>query len=212
VPYIREIITDGHPTLRKVAKKVQPHELSEPLFQQLIEDMFETMYHAPGIGLAAPQINVSKRLFVVHLQDDDKHGPFVVVNPKFALVEGEIESIEGCLSVPGIVGDLSRHEHVVCTGLDRNGKKIELDGAGLFGRCLQHEMDHLDGVLYIDKAKNVRPAVTEEEKAAVAEVEGAGPAHDRAEADNDATEHDAADHDASEHDTSDRDAAAAASA
>ncbi len=183
MPYIREIIIDGHPTLRKVAKKVQPHELSEPLFQQLIDDMFETMYHAPGIGLAAPQINVSKRLFVVHLQDDEKHGPFVVVNPKFTLIEGEIESIEGCLSVPGMVGDLPRHEHVVCVGLDRNGKRIELSGTGLFGRCLQHEMDHLDGVLYLDKAKNVRPAVTDEEKAAVAEVQGDGSAHDHDAAD-----------------------------
>ncbi|MBC5820522.1 MAG: peptide deformylase [Candidatus Eremiobacteraeota bacterium] len=177
MPYLREIIIDGHPTLRKVAKKVQPHELDDPLFQQLIDDMFETMYHAPGIGLAAPQINVSKRLVVVQLQDDDeKHGPFVIVNPKFTLVEGEIESIEGCLSVPGMVGDLSRHEHVVCAGLDRNGKRVELDGAGLFGRCLQHEMDHLNGILYIDTAKNIRPAVTDEEKAALAEVEVAGSA------------------------------------
>ena len=74
----------------------------------------------------------------------------------------------GCPSVPGMVGDLTRFERVVCTGLDRNGKKITLDGTGLFGRCLQHEMDHLDGVLYIDKAKNVRPAESDEE---VAEAE-----------------------------------------
>ncbi len=66
-----------------------------------------------------------------------------------------------------MIGDLTRHEHVVCSGLDRNGSKIELDGTGLFGRCLQHEMDHLDGVLYIDKAKNMRPAETAEEKAAL---------------------------------------------
>ncbi|MDQ2907847.1 MAG: peptide deformylase [Candidatus Eremiobacteraeota bacterium] len=176
MPYIREIITDGHPSLRKVAKKVSLGELRDPLFQQLIDDMFHTMYHAPGIGLAAPQVNVSKRLFVVDLQDDEKHGPFVVVNPKFSVTEGEIESIEGCLSVPDMIGDLPRHEHVVCTGLDRTGAKVELDGTGLFGRCLQHEMDHLDGVLYIDKAKNIRPAKTEEEKAVahdgVADVAG----------------------------------------
>jgi len=172
VPYIREILRDGHPTLRKVAKKVQPDELADPLFQQLIDDMFETMYHAPGIGLAAPQINIGKRLFVVDLQDEtDDHGPLVVVNPKFSTIEGEIDSIEGCLSVPGMIGDLKRHERVVCTGLDRHGKKIELDGTGLFGRCLQHEMDHLDGVLYIDKALNIRPAQTDEEKAALAEAD-----------------------------------------
>ncbi len=180
VPYIREIMTDGHPTLRKVAKKVHPQELHDPLFQQLIDDMFETMYHAPGIGLAAPQVNIPKRLFVVDLRDEaGEHGPFVVVNPKFTVTEGEIDSIEGCLSVPGMIGDLKRHERVVCAGLDRHGNKVELDGTGLFGRCLQHEMDHLDGVLYIDKAQNVRPAVTEEEKEALAEVQVEGAAPER---------------------------------
>jgi peptide deformylase len=167
--YIREIITDGHPTLRKVAKKVDPSEIPDPMFQQLLDDMFATMYKAPGIGLAAPQIAISKRIFTIDLQnDDDAHGPFVLINPKFTVTEGEIESVEGCLSVPGMVGDLIRWEHVVCTGLDRTGKKISLDGTGLFGRCLQHEMDHLNGVLYVDKAKNLRPAETDEE---VEEVE-----------------------------------------
>jgi peptide deformylase len=164
--YLREIITDGHPTLRKVAKRVNLTEIADPIFQQLIDDMFETMYHAPGIGLAAPQINISKRVFTVDLQDEDPdHGPLVVINPKFTVTEGEIEATEGCLSVPGMVGEMKRFEHVVCTGLDRHGKKIELDGTELFGRCLQHEMDHLDGILYIDKAQNIRPAVTEEEQA-----------------------------------------------
>lgn len=164
--YLREIITEGHPTLRRVAKRVNPQEILDPIFQQLIDDMFETMYAAPGIGLAAPQVNVSKRIFTVDLQDDDPaHGPLVVINPKFTVMEGEIEATEGCLSVPGMVGEMKRFEHVVCTGLDRHGKKIELDGTELFGRCLQHEMDHLDGILYIDKAQNLRPAVTEEEQA-----------------------------------------------
>ena len=171
MPYIRPIIHDGHPTLRKVAKKVDLAELDDPLFQQLIDDMFFTMYDAPGIGLAAPQINVSKRLFVVDIQDADEHGPFVVINPKFTLTEGMIESIEGCLSVPGMVGDITRFEHVVCAGIDRNGAKIELDGTGLFGRCLQHEMDHLNGVLYVDSAKNIRKAESDEEQAVVVEVE-----------------------------------------
>jgi peptide deformylase len=170
--YVRPILTEGHPTLRKVSKRVSAGELADPLFQQLIDDMFATMYAAPGIGLAAPQINVASRLFVVDLQDDiDDHGPFAIVNPKFTLTEGEIESIEGCLSVPGMVGDLSRFERVVCAGLDREGRKFEVDASGLLARCLQHEMDHLDGVLYIDKAQNVRPAVTEEEKEALAEAE-----------------------------------------
>jgi peptide deformylase len=164
--YVREIIKEGHPTLRKVAKKVDLAELSDPIFQQMLDDMFETMYAAPGIGLAAPQINISKRIFTVDLQDEDEaHGPFVVINPKFTVTEGEIEATEGCLSVPGMVGEMTRFEHVVCTGLDRHGKKIEFDATGLFGRCLQHEMDHLDGKLYIDTAKNIRPAATDEEQA-----------------------------------------------
>ncbi len=164
--YLREIITDGHPTLRKVAKRVDPAEIADPMFQQLIDDMFETMYAAPGIGLAAPQVNVSKRLFTVDLGDDDEsHGPLVVINPKFSATEGEIEATEGCLSVPGMVGEITRFEKLVCSGLDRHGKKIELNAEGWFARCLQHEMDHLDGVLYIDKAKNVRAAATAEERA-----------------------------------------------
>ena len=162
MPYIREIITDGHPTLRKVAKKVNPKEISDPLFQQLIEDMFETMYAAPGVGLAAPQVNVSKRMFVMDVQDDE-HEPAVVINPKIELAEEEVEMTEGCLSVPGYVGEITRHRKVAVSGLDRNGQKIRLEGEGLFAQCLQHEIDHLNGVLYIDKAKNVRKPETEEE-------------------------------------------------
>ena len=172
MPYVRPILTDNHPSLRRAAKKVDPNEISDPLFQQLIDDMFATMYAAPGIGLAAPQIDVGKRVFVIDLQDGEaQHGPLVIVNPKFTIFEGEIESIEGCLSVPGFIGDVTRFERVVCAGLDRHGRRISVEGAGdLFSRCLQHEMDHLDGILYVDKARNVRPAVTEEE---VAEAEAA---------------------------------------
>jgi peptide deformylase len=169
--YLREIITDGHPTLRKVAKRVDPAEIAQPKFQQLIDDMFATMYDAPGIGLAAPQINVSKRMFTVDLQDDDDaHGPLVLINPKFTDLDGEVDLTEGCLSVPGMVGEVTRFERLTCTALDRHGKKIVIAAEGYFARCLQHEMDHLDGVLYTDKARNIRPARTEEE---VAEAEAA---------------------------------------
>lgn len=171
MPYIREIITDGHPTLRKVAKKVDPKEIADPLFQQLIDDMFETMYAAPGVGLAAPQVNVSKRMFVMDVQEDG-HEPAVVINPKFELTEQEEEMTEGCLSVPGYVGEITRFHRVAVSGLDRYGNKIRLEGEGLFAQCLQHEIDHLNGVLYVDKAKNVRKAQTEEE-VAVAEAAAA---------------------------------------
>ena len=160
--YLREIITDGHPTLRKVAKKVDAKEIADPLFQQLIDDMFATMYAAPGVGLAAPQVNVSKRMFVMDVQDEE-HEPAVVINPKFELTQDEEEMTEGCLSVPGYVGEIVRFKHVAVTGLDRHGNKIRLEGEGLFAQCLQHEIDHLNGVLYIDKAKNVRKAETPEE-------------------------------------------------
>jgi peptide deformylase len=172
MPYVRPIITDGHPTLRKVAKKVDLKELQDPLFQQLVDDMFETMYAAPGVGLAAPQINVSKRLFVMDVGEDDEHpegGAYVVINPKIELQDEEVEMTEGCLSVPGYVGELTRFNHVAVTGYDRNGERIRLEGKGTFAQALQHEIDHLNGVLYIDKAKNVRiPQSKEEEEIAQA--------------------------------------------
>lgn len=179
--YLRTILTDNHPTLRKVAKRVDPAEIAEPLFQQLLDDMFATQYAAPGIGLAAPQIGISKRVFTVDLQDDESpdDGPLVVINPKFTATEGEVEALEGCLSVPGYVGEVTRFEHVVCTGLDRDGKKISLDAHGWFARVLQHEMDHLDGIIYTDKAKDVRLAETDVEKAEAAAIAAEGEAADR---------------------------------
>jgi peptide deformylase len=179
--YLRTILTDNHPTLRKVAKRVDPAEIADPMFQQLIDDMFATQYAAPGIGLAAPQVGVSKRLFTVDLQDDESpnDGPLVLINPKFTLTEGEVEAVEGCLSVPGYVGEVTRYEHVVCTALDRNGKKISFDAHGWFARVLQHEMDHLDGIIYTDKAKNVRLAETEEEIAVAEAVTAEGQAAER---------------------------------
>ena len=124
--------------------------------------MFATMYAAPGVGLAAPQVNVSKRLFVMDVKDDD-HEPAVVINPKFELAQDEEEMTEGCLSVPGYVGEITRFRHVAVSGLDRNGNKIRLEGEGLYAQCLQHEIDHLNGVLYVDKAKNIRKPETQEE-------------------------------------------------
>jgi peptide deformylase len=163
MPYIREILTEGHPALRRVAKKVDPKEIGDPLFQQLIDDMFATMYAAPGVGLAAPQINVSKRMFVMDVHSEE-HEPAVVINPRLERLGEEVELREGCLSVPGMVGEIVRHERAAVTGLDRNGQKIRIEGDGVLGQCLQHEVDHLDGKLYIDRAKNVRPATSDEEK------------------------------------------------
>jgi len=129
-----------------VAKRVNPKEIREPLFQQLVDDMFETMYAAPGVGLAAPQINVSKRIFVMDVHDDE-HEPAVVINPKMEELGEEIELREGCLSVPGLVGEIARFKRAAVSGLDRYGEKIRIEGEGLLAQCLQHEIDHLNGAL-----------------------------------------------------------------
>jgi len=165
--YVRTIVAEGHPVLRRVAKKVEASEIDDPLFQQLIDDMFETMYAAPGVGLAAPQINISKRLFVIDTGEDEDHPEgtkHAVINPKIESAKEELELVEGCLSVPGFVGDIKRYERVAVTGLDRNGKKLRLEGGDLFAQALQHEIDHLNGVLYIDKAKNIRKPKPKEEQ------------------------------------------------
>ena len=165
--YIRPIVGEGDPVLRRVAKKVDPKEIGDPLFQQLIDDMFETMYAAPGVGLAAPQVNVSKRLFVVDAGEDEEHPEgtkHVVINPKIESAREEVDLSEGCLSVPGFIGDITRYERVVVTGLDRNGQKLRLEGGDLFAQALQHEIDHLNGVLYIDKAKDIRKPKPKDEE------------------------------------------------
>lgn len=154
--YVRRILIDPEPVLRKVAKKVTGLELKMPLTQQLIDDMFETMYSAPGIGLAAPQVGVSKRIIVVHVGEDER---YAVINPVLSDFEGEETGIEGCLSIPGKVGDVKRAAACTVTGLDRHGKKIELRAQAMVARCFQHEVDHLDGVLITDKATNMRDAV-----------------------------------------------------
>ena len=130
MPYVRQIVTGDHPTLRKVAKKVAPRELTDPLFQQLIDDLFETMYAAPGVGLAAPQVNVAKRVFVIDVHEDE-HPPAVVINPKIELAQDEGERSEGCLSVPGMVGDITRYNRMLVSGIDRDGNRIRLEGEGL---------------------------------------------------------------------------------
>jgi peptide deformylase len=163
VPYKRTIVTEGDPVLRKEAKRVSESEISDPLFQQLIDDMFLTMYEAPGVGLAAPQVGVSRQLFVIDVKDDE-HEPAAVINPRVVDAGEEREFTEGCLSVPGYVGEIIRFERVAVSGLDRTGRKIRLEGEGLFAQCLQHEIDHLHGMLYSDRAHDVRPVVTEDEE------------------------------------------------
>ena len=116
----------------------------------LIDDMFETMYAAPGVGLAATQVNVHKRVLVADVTREQNQ-PLVFVNPEIIEREGKTEAEEGCLSVPGIFDKLNtRSERVVVRALDRNGKPFELEADGLLAVCIQHEMDHLEGKLFID--------------------------------------------------------------
>lgn len=117
--------------------------------RQLISDMFETMYAEEGIGLAAPQIGVSKRFFVMDVGEDGT--ALAIVNPVIVEEAGSEKGEEGCLSLPGMVGTVERAMEVVVEGYDPEGKPLRLEASGLVARCMQHEIDHLDGVLFIDK-------------------------------------------------------------
>ena len=144
---ILEILTHPDPRLRDVAKPVP--EVGEDL-QPLIDDMFETMYAAPGVGLAATQVGIAKRIAVMDCSE--KHDePLVMINPE--ILESHDPEIvnEGCLSVPGIEDDVTRAHRVKMRALDRHGKSYEVEAEGLFAQCIQHEIDHLDGKLYIDQ-------------------------------------------------------------
>ncbi|MCG3204546.1 MAG: Peptide deformylase [Elusimicrobia bacterium] len=148
---ILRITKHGEPVLRKVASPVQ--DLG-PELQQLIQDMYATMYAAQGIGLAAPQVGVSLRLAVVNVTPDKKRNQFVMINPKIVKREGKVDSDEGCLSLPHVGGALiKRSEKVTVSALNEKGLPITITGDGLLARCLQHEIDHLDGKLIINRAR-----------------------------------------------------------
>jgi len=121
---------------------------------RLIDDMFETMYENKGIGLAGPQVGVGKRVIVVDVNDEggEKLGPFALLNPRIVEQGTELDKHEeGCLSIPNVTGVVERPWHVVVEGLDRRGEPVTLEADGMLARCLQHEIDHLDGVLFIDR-------------------------------------------------------------
>jgi peptide deformylase len=136
------------PRLRTVAKPVDPARI-DPAFQRLLDDMFETMYDAPGIGLAASQVDVHQRFMVIDVSEA-KDAPLVFLNPRIVAQEGVQTCQEGCLSVPGIYADVKRSERITVQALDRNGQSFELQADGLLAVCIQHEMDHLDGKLFVD--------------------------------------------------------------
>ena len=141
--------------LKKVAAPVK--DLDRAL-QTLIDSMIETMYAAPGIGLAAPQVDVSKRLVVVDvsLREGEEAPLIILINPEVVQTNGDTESEEGCLSLPGIVTSVKRADRVLVRGYDREGNQIEVEGEGLLSRVLQHEIDHLNGTLLIDRMSPIK--------------------------------------------------------
>ncbi|MBB1087746.1 peptide deformylase [Lysobacter sp. SG-8] len=158
--------------LRTVAEAVEAGEIGTPGFQTLIDDMFETMYDAPGIGLAASQVDVHKRFMVIDVSED-REQPYVFINPEISARDGEQVYQEGCLSVPGIFADVTRADRITVEYLDREGVKQVLDADGLLAVCIQHEMDHLLGKLFVDylsplKREMVRKKLAKQRRMAAA--------------------------------------------
>ncbi|MCW8887185.1 MAG: peptide deformylase [Motiliproteus sp.] len=141
------------PRLRTVASPVA--EVDDNI-RTIIDDMFETMYEAPGIGLAATQVNVHQRIVVIDLSEE-KDDPLVMINPEYEILDEEREeSQEGCLSVPGYYETVERANHIRLKALDRNGEAYELEASDLLAVCIQHEIDHLDGKLFVDYLSNLK--------------------------------------------------------
>ena len=146
---LRNIRTDEDPVLRTICKPVK--EINEKT-KALIEDMFETMYAENGVGLAAPQVGIVRRIVVI---DDTEGNKLALINPVLTPIGNEIkEGVEGCLSLPGYSGIVDRAAKVHVDALDENGKEVSLDAEGMLAVILQHETDHLDGILYKDQAKD----------------------------------------------------------
>jgi len=143
----------GHPALRQPARRVVPSELVDSATQRLIDDMFETMREYQGIGLAAPQVHVGLRLFVAGADDPDAGmSPVVMVNPEISPIgEATEEDWEGCLSIPDIRGRVPRRAEILVRSLDRHGREHTTTESGFPARVIQHETDHLDGVLFLDR-------------------------------------------------------------
>ncbi|CAM2820859.1 peptide deformylase [Paenibacillus sediminis] len=153
---IRLIVKEPDQVLHKVAKEVTK---ITPNVQKLLTDMAETMYDADGVGLAAPQVGILKRIIVVDVGDE--HGLIELINPEIIDQEGEQLGPEGCLSIPGLNGEVRRAFKVTVKGLDRNGNEITITGTDLLARCFQHEIDHLNGVLFTDIAEKVYPVTND---------------------------------------------------
>ena len=151
---IREILKYPHPLLKKRSQEVD--EIDGEL-KKLVQDMTETMYDAGGVGLAAPQVGISRRVIVVDVNPiDPQHSLFVMINPEIVLEEGDVDHEEGCLSVPDCLEKVKRREKVQVRGISPEGREIEISGEGVLSFALQHEIDHLNGVLILDKVSPLK--------------------------------------------------------
>ena len=139
----------------RLRKKAIPVDAVDDTIRNLVDDMFETMYAAPGIGLAATQVNVQKRIIVIDISEE-KDQPLVLINPHIIEKQGNIETDEGCLSVPGFFEPVERAEQIRVTALDRAGEPYEKDAEGLLAVCIQHEIDHLEGKLFVDYLSSLK--------------------------------------------------------
>ncbi|HOJ78189.1 MAG TPA: peptide deformylase [Bacillota bacterium] len=143
---ILKIVKEGDPVLREQAKAIP--KITKRI-KKLAKDMLDTMYNANGVGLAAPQVGISERIIVI----DVGKGPIVLVNPEIIAAEGKEKDTEGCLSIPGRSEYVTRAAHVEVSALNLDGDTIKVEGSGLLARALQHEIDHLNGILFIDYVK-----------------------------------------------------------
>ncbi len=152
---VRDIVIYPSDVLKRVAEEVRDIDGSVNI---LLEDMIETMYEKKGIGLAAPQVNASKRVIVFDVDWTEKkeRNPLVLINPVIVEKEGEVESRERCLSLPGIADTVKRAKKVLVKGFDRSGKEVEIEADGLLSIVLQHEIDHLNGVVFIDHLSRLK--------------------------------------------------------
>ncbi|MBR5420599.1 MAG: peptide deformylase [Lachnospiraceae bacterium] len=146
---IRKIREWGDEVLNTVCRPVT--KMTEHL-GELIDDMLETMYESSGVGLAAPQVGVLKRVVVIDVSED-RNEPYVLINPRILESSGEQTGYEGCLSVPNKIGEVTRPAYVKVAALDRDMKEFELEGTEMMARCLCHELDHLDGIMYVSKTE-----------------------------------------------------------
>lgn len=149
---IRQIRLLGDPVLRERCPDVT--DIDQEILR-LIQDLQDTMYEADGIGLAAPQIGVRRRVFVYDVREDE-HLPGVLINPRIVESEGLVRESEGCLSIPDLTEVVERSARVIAEGLDQQGRSVRLEAEGLLSRCLQHEADHLDGILFFDRVSPLK--------------------------------------------------------